>query len=47
MKRMLKKIRFWFGLEEPRWWDEIEADPVRLIQGAPFAAALDHRRACA
>ena len=47
MNRMLKRLRVWLGIQTPAWWDLVDADPVRLIQGAPLAAALNHRRACA
>lgn len=44
MKRMLKRIRIWLGLEERNWWDSEDAAPVATIQGAPLAAALRHYR---
>lgn len=47
MKKLLKKFRLWLGLEEPNWWDELDADPIHLIEGEPLAAALNHRRATA
>lgn len=43
MKKMLKKFRIWFGLEDPKWWDE---DPVRVIRGTDLLDALNHRMAC-
>lgn len=48
MRRMLKRIRIWLAIEEPRWWDIEEAAPLNLIQGTALIDALNHhRRACA
>lgn len=47
MKRTLKRIRIWLGLEEPNWWDREDAGPVETIQGPRLAAALRHREALA
>ena len=47
MKRLIRRIAVWLGLAEQTWWEKVQSDPVRLIQGAPLAAALEHRRAAA
>lgn len=45
MKNLIRRIAVWLGLAEPRWWDEVEADPVQTIQGRYLLDALNHRRA--
>lgn len=45
MKRMMKKIRLWLGIQEPNWWDRPDAGPAVTIQGPSLADALNRRKA--
>lgn len=40
MKRTLKRIRIWLGLEERNWWDRPDAGPAYTIEGQALAEAL-------
>lgn len=44
-KRFFRSAAIWLGLREKRWFDGVEADPVRTIEGRHLMDALNHRGA--
>lgn len=44
-KRFFRAAAIWLGLREERWFDRVEADPVRTIEGRHLMDALSHRGA--
>lgn len=46
MKRILRKLRIWLGLEELNWWDRTDAgdEPLHIIRGIALGEALQRQK---